>query len=83
MSRTTECLERQRAYFASGATRPLKARLDSLRRLKETILQKETEILAALAQDLGKSSAEAYMTEVGFILRELTETIKNLPRPRT
>lgn len=80
MSHYTALMQKQREYFASGATRPIEARLDSLNRLKNTIVQRESDILAALKSDLGKSAMEAYETEVGFTLAELSHIIKHLRR---
>ena len=73
-------IQRQRDYFATGATRPLKARLDALRQLKNAIRKNEADIIHALHSDLGKSEFEAYETEVGFVLAELSHTIKHLHR---
>ncbi|MDO5345869.1 MAG: aldehyde dehydrogenase [Lachnospiraceae bacterium] len=72
-------LERQRAYFASGATLPVKNRLEALKRLRAAILTHEKEIHAALKKDLGKSSMESYMCETGLVLSELSHMIRHLP----
>lgn len=80
MSKYSALLQRQKEFFASGATQPVGARLDTLRRLKNAILNREADILAALKSDLGKSEFEAYETEVGFVLSELSHTIKHLRR---
>ncbi len=52
-----------------------KQRLESL---KKAILQSESEINSALKSDLGKSAFETYTTEIGFILEEISYTLKNL-----
>ena len=59
----TTIVERQRAFFATGATKELAYRLDVLRVLRQEILKREEEIAAALREDLGKSAFEGYMTE--------------------
>ncbi|PKL77193.1 MAG: aldehyde dehydrogenase family protein [Candidatus Melainabacteria bacterium HGW-Melainabacteria-1] len=68
----------QRQYFNSGKTRSLSFRQGQLQALKSAIQRHETQILAALKQDFGKSSFEAYATEVGFVLDELSYTLKHL-----
>ena len=58
----------------------MKRRLVLLKRLRNEISANEEEIIAALAEDLGKSSTEAYMTEIGMTLSELSCAIRNLKR---
>lgn len=80
-----EILNSQRAYFRSGQTLPYAFRLAALQKLQSAVREKEPAILAALKEDLGKGSMESYMTEVGFILEELSFCIKHLRgwmRPR-
>lgn len=69
-----------RASFEGGLTRPLDFRLDQLRKLERMMTEREPELLAALAEDLGKSALEGWMTEVGFAMQELKHAIKKLPR---
>lgn len=71
--------DRQKKYFASGATKPVDFRMDSLRRLRRTILSYEKEIYAALKADLNKSPFETYETEVGIVLDEIRSMLKHLP----
>ena len=73
-------LQRQKEYFKSGATLPIEKRLSALKRLKEVIKNKEQSILSALKTDLGKSSTEAYMCEVGLALSEISYFLKNLKK---
>lgn len=68
----------QRAYFNRNRTKPLAFRLAMLRRLEEHIREQEGAIFAALRQDLSKSRAEAYMTELALVYGELREARKNL-----
>lgn len=74
-----ELVASQRQYFYSGKTRSLAFRQGQLQALKAAIQRYESQILAALKQDFGKSSFEAYATEVGFVLDELSYTLKHLP----
>ena len=66
-----ELLEKQREYFATGATLPAKARVAALKKLKDVILAREKDINEALKADLGKGGFESYMCEVGMTLSEL------------
>jgi len=73
-----ENIERQRKYFQTGATRPIKARKDALKRLYKCILIYEVQICNALQSDLGKSTTEAYMSEIGMVLHEIKYTLRHL-----
>ena len=59
---------RQRAYFRTGATRPVSVRVKALERLREEMIARETILLDALQADLHKSHFEGYMCEVGLSL---------------
>ena len=71
-------LERQRAYFLSGATRSPAVRVLMLDRLYREIKKMEPEINAALEADLGKSAYETYMCETGLTLSEISYMKKHL-----
>lgn len=75
-----QIVEKQRAYFHTGATLDVKGRIEVLKRLKETILEMEDEILDALHSDLGKSRQEAYMCEVGMALDEINHMVKHVAK---
>ncbi len=64
-------LEGQRAYFAQGNTLPVHSRIQALDRLERAILSHEEDLYRALQADLGKSSTESYLCEVGLTLSEL------------
>ena len=68
----------QRRFFESGATLPIKFRIEMLRRLYNSIKLHEAEISMALYEDLGKSSFEAYMCEIGMALSEISYMIKHV-----
>ncbi len=72
------CVERQRRYFYSGATLPVEKRIRALRKLYRAVREHEEEIADALAQDLGKSSYESYMTETGMVLSEISYMLKHI-----
>jgi aldehyde dehydrogenase (NAD+) len=73
-------LERQRIFFSSGKTLPLSFRLAQLKKLKEAIKKNESDLIAALASDLGKSEFEAFTAEIGFLYEEINITLKNLQK---
>ena len=73
----TELVSTQRNYFKTGETLSVAYRIAALKKLKNTILSHENEILAALKADLGKSAHESYMCEAGLALSELTYMIKH------
>jgi aldehyde dehydrogenase (NAD+) len=76
--RIVDIVARQREFFITGATREYENRIDALKRLKAGLIKYETMLNAALKEDLNKSKFEAYLSETGFCLHELTETIKQL-----
>lgn len=61
---------RQKAYFRSGATRPLPARRRTLERLLQGLTDLEDTLISALETDLGKPPFEGYMTELGLVREE-------------
>ncbi|MBO5137795.1 MAG: aldehyde dehydrogenase [Spirochaetaceae bacterium] len=74
----TELILSQQNFFSSGATFDLDFRLYKLKSLKKAIISFQEQIITALNNDLGKSEFEAYSTEVGLVLSELSFTIKKL-----
>ncbi len=71
---------RQRAYYLSGATRPLAFRLEALRKLRQALREREQLLADALYQDLHKAPMESYMTETGIVLEEIRFHLKHLAR---
>lgn len=70
----------QRAYYRAGNTRPYAFRRKMLEKLENTVRKYEKQIKSALYEDLHKSSQEAYMTEIGLALSEISYTKKHLRR---
>ena len=70
-------LEKQRAYYRSGATIPVKFRVDQLKKLYETVKKYQDEINDALTSDLGKSHYEGFMCESGLVLTEISYMLKH------
>jgi len=73
-----QLVNRQREYFLSGATLPLTARLEALKKLKSAVKRREEQIHQAIQADLGKSSFESYMCETGLTLSEITYMERHL-----
>lgn len=71
-------LQQQRQFFESGATRPYAFRKQQLLNLKHAVENHEEEIYAALYADLHKSKEECWVTENGFFMAELKDTLANL-----
>ena len=73
-------VERQRAFFRTGATLDVKWRIAQLKRLKAAVKAHAEEMEQALAADLGRSAVEAYLCDVLPIIFEIDETIRGLRR---
>lgn len=76
----TNIVEKQKAFFRTATTLSIKYRIEALKKLHACITRKEKEICDALFEDLGKSSYESYMCEVGLVLSEISWMIQNTPR---
>ena len=71
-------LEKQRAFYKSGATIPVDFRIQQLKKLYATIKKYEDEVSDALMADLGKSNYEGFMCEVGLALSEISYMIRHI-----
>ena len=70
----------QRHFFDSNQTHSLDFRYQQLNNLKKALNNSETEIFQALKEDLNRSQAETYLTEIGFIYQEIRHVIKSLKK---
>ncbi len=73
-------LEKQRKYYKSGATIPVKFRIEQLKKLYLTVKKYQTEVNDALTSDLGKSHFEGFMCESGLVLSEISYMIRYTKR---
>ncbi|WP_240336985.1 aldehyde dehydrogenase [Rufibacter psychrotolerans] len=73
-----ELVLRQKAFFATGQTKPLAFRLKMLRRLQKVIRQEEAAVLAALQADFRKPPFETFATEVAILQAEIKFMLKHL-----
>ena len=70
----------QRKFFRTGATLPVKWRIQQLKKLKKAVLEHANDFETALAEDLGRSQVEAYLCDIGPIVVEVNEMIRGLRR---
>ena len=73
-------IQSQRDFFDTNQTLSYHFRKENLVKLREAILKYQPLLEGALLKDLGKNNYESYMTEIGFVLRELTFMEKNLKK---
>jgi aldehyde dehydrogenase (NAD+) len=73
-------IDKQRAFFKSGATRDISFRKGQLRTLKEALCRYEKDIVQAVYDDLRRPATEAYFGETLFLESEINYTLKHLHR---
>ena len=73
-------VEAQRAYFRTGETLSIPVRIIQLKILKSAVLMYKTKFEEALREDLGRSSVEAYLCDIGPIIVEINEMIRGLKK---
>ncbi|MGQ4598931.1 aldehyde dehydrogenase family protein [Nocardia sp. R6R-6] len=76
----TAAVARMRRGFASNRTRGLEWRLEQLRSIVRLLDEREEEIAAALADDLGRNKAEAWFGDIASTRGEAVFAIKHLRR---
>jgi aldehyde dehydrogenase (NAD+) len=67
-------------YFASGATQSLSWRKRQLSAFLNLLQTEEKVIAEALHKDLHKSPEEAFLTEVGYLIKDVKLLLKNVSR---
>ena len=75
-----DALQRLRATFATGKTRPVEWRLKQLGELERMVREHEPDFAAALQADLHKGSFETALSELGFVASEAQYARKHLRR---
>ena len=78
MKNITQIVEKQRAYFRTGATLDIRFRKQMLRRFLEAFEQWESRLTDALWTDLHKSYEEAYLTEISIVKAEIKTHLRKL-----
>ena len=71
-------IQSQRLFFDKGETRSIKSRKQLLKKLKEVVQSEEAAINQALFKDLGKSTSETFLSEVGLVLTEIDYFLRHL-----
>lgn len=71
-------VKKQRDFFNTGVTLPVDFRINYLKQLKQALIDNEKKLAEAIKSDLGKSSFESYMCELGLVLSEITYMIKHV-----
>ena len=71
-------VEKQRKFFATGATLDVNYRIEALKKLQQTLLDNEAAIAEAIRSDLGKSDEESYMCETGIVLSEISYMLRHI-----
>lgn len=71
-------LNKQKAYITQCNSIPIKQRIEILKKLQKLIQSNEEKIKQALFEDLHKNPTEAYMTEIGITLSEISYCIKHI-----
>lgn len=71
-------LDSQRDFFATGKTRDIEFRINSLKKLKQVIINKNDEIARALKKDFSKNAFETFTSEIMSPLDEINIAIKHL-----
>ena len=75
-----EIIEKQQAFFATGATQDADFRIAALKKLASAVQENEAAIAQALRTDLGKSMEESYMCETGIVLSEISYMLRHIRR---
>ncbi len=68
----------QRAYFLSGATRPVAWRHEQLEAVKSLLSDNRDQFYAALQEDLRRNEVDADLMDVGFCIKEAEYALKHM-----
>ena len=73
-------VEKQRAFFRTGATLDVGFRIEQLKKLRQAVLDNRAMLEEALCADLGKSGLEAYLCDIGPVIVEVDEILKGIKK---
>lgn len=73
-------VESQKEFFKTGQTLSVEWRIEQLKKLYSSIKKYENDIYSALKIDLNKNSFESYASEIGIVLSEITQVIRNVKK---
>ncbi len=71
-------VQQQRTFFNEQQTKTLEFRKNSLKRIKQAILDNEQKIIEALKNDLGRPTFETFISEIYQVLEEIKFMLKHL-----
>ena len=74
----SQILEKQRTFFATGATLDVNYRIGALKKLQSILIEQEAAIAEAIRADLGKSAEESYMCETGIVRSEISYMLRHI-----
>ena len=80
MKKYQKIYKNQKLFFKSKKTFLISYRINSLKKLKRNIIKYEDKIFKALNDDLGKSQAETYFSEISLIYNEINLSLKNIKK---
>ena len=80
MDKIKKLFDEQKNNLINSHFKDYRNRIKALKLLKQNILEMKGEIFKALKADLNKSEEEAYMSEVGLVLSEISYMIKHCKR---
>lgn len=75
-----DILQLQRDFYDNGATIPVSFRKKQLKNLYQAVQKYRPQIEEALKKDLGKSSYESFMCEIGLVLSEISYMIRHVKK---
>jgi aldehyde dehydrogenase (NAD+) len=71
-------IQKQQSFFQTKKTREVSFRIEALQKLRKAIQTNEQLLMDALQADLNKSEFDAYTTEIGIVLEEISFTLKHI-----
>jgi aldehyde dehydrogenase (NAD+) len=80
LSEIPKLVARLRGTFEGGRTRPIEWRREQLHRLKALLVERERDLLDALAADLGKPRLEGWASDIGIVITEIEHALDHLAR---
>lgn len=75
-----DILQLQRDFYDNGATIPVSFRKKQLKKLYQAVQKYRPQIEEALKKDLGKSSYESFLCEIGLVLSEISYMIRHVKK---
>ena len=78
--RIREIIQKQRVFFSTHRTKDVYFRLEALKKLQKTVNEYEGKLSQALWDDVRKSPYESYLTEIGWVKKELSYHLQHLKK---